>query len=125
MGSVQQAHPAGRDQELHRWASLREVAFRENTQESGNQKDRQQKKSAKRDSPSGGLSGTDVKAFWADGTFSKTEAKGWENMWVKLRLPKILDSQTNALKTRTAPSGKKVLDWAEFKGCFCRVWECH
>lgn len=58
--------------------SHQEVAFCENTQESRNQKDRQQKKSEKRDSPSGGLSGTDAKAFGADGTLiSKREAKGW------------------------------------------------
>lgn len=47
------------------------------TQESGNQKDRQQKKSEER-LTFRRLSGTDVKAFRADGTFSKREARGWE-----------------------------------------------
>lgn len=34
------------------------------------------KRNQKRDSPSGGLSGTDVKVIWADGTFSVRETKG-------------------------------------------------
>lgn len=51
-----------------------------------------------------------MKAFWADRTFSQREAEGGENMWVRLRLPQIRDSQTDTVKTRTALSGEKVLD---------------